>query len=337
MEWRLQIKLVLGLLAIANVSSLYNFTGMATTADTKFQLSVPIALVSMVKNEGDILEMWLEYHDAVFGVSNIVILDNFSTDGKTHIILDRWQKRGLHVRYKQGPYVKMGDLALRALRETFPHYKLALPLDVDEFLIAYRDGRPVPHKLLMLTQMEHMWQLGGPCFGFKQYYTSHPTMHNETVETVRYFSRNMYTIRHAKKIFWLQNLSQIAFGAHQGTVHEGEHEGMKCQSAMNKLGLLHYHLRGPRVTAERALRDCIALQYLPSSATMETLQAHIPQLETIVKRHAEDENAYNIAFHKVEELLRYAKQGDKAFVYPRTTDLEEVGTLAEIIAAVKNS
>jgi hypothetical protein len=66
----------------------------------------------------------------------------------------------------------MGDLACKALKETFPNYKLALPLDADEFLVAYRDGSPVPHKLLILMQLEHMWQLGCPCFGFRQYCTT---------------------------------------------------------------------------------------------------------------------------------------------------------------------
>jgi hypothetical protein len=337
MAWRVVSELLLLLLISVNVSAVYNVTGLATSSAAKFELSVPIAVVSMVKNEGDILGLWLEYHSALFGISNIIILDNFSTDTKTHAILEQYKRRGLQVRYKQGPYIDMGDLAYRALKETFPDYKLALPLDVDEFLIAYRNGSPVPHKLLILVQLEHMWQLGGPCFGFKQYYTSLPTSRNDTVETVRYFTRNTFTVRHAKKIFWLQNITHIAFGAHQGTLHEGEHEKMKCQSAMDKLGLLHYHLRSPRVTAERALRDCIALQYLPRSANLDNIKSYIPQLQSMVTQHAAEAHMYNIAFHKIEEILRYATLGDDAFVYQKSAALEEVGTLAEIIRAVKSS
>jgi hypothetical protein len=310
---------------------------MATTAEANFQLSASIALVTMVKNEGDILEYWLEHHASIFGASNIIVLDNYSTDTITHVLLEEWRKRGLRVRYMQGPYLSMGDLALHALKETFPSHQLTLPLDVDEFLVAYRDDLPVPHKLLILSHLEHMWQLGGPCFAFRQYYTSYPTLHNETVETVRFFTRDTHTVRHAKKMFWLQNLTQIAFGAHQGTLRGGEHEKMKCHSAMDKLGLLHYHLRSPRVTAERALRDCIALQYLPPTASLDGITEHIPKLQSMVKEHATSEHAYSVGSDKIEELLRYATQGSGAFVYKQTADLVEVGTLAEVIKAVKSS
>jgi hypothetical protein len=120
-------------------------------------------------------------------------------------------------------------------------------------------------------------------------------------------------------------------------LHDGEHERMKCHSAMDKLGLLHYHLRSPRVTAERALRDCIALKYLPHAATIDNIKSYIPRLESMVKKHTADEGAYNVAFHKIEEILRYARQGDDAFVQEKSANLEDVGTLAEIIQAVRVS
>lgn len=65
--------------------------------------------VTMTKNEGDILNYWLEYHSALFGVRNIVVLDNYSADNTTIGLLRAWKRRGVRVAYKQGPYDAMGD------------------------------------------------------------------------------------------------------------------------------------------------------------------------------------------------------------------------------------
>lgn len=138
-------------------------------------------------------------------------------------------------------------------------------------------------------------------------------------------------------MFWLQNITEIAFGAHQGTAKGGEHEHMKCRNAMDLLGLLHYHLRSPKVTAERALRDFIALYYLPSDATMGTLHLHQHTLRQLVEAHQKVDYLNNVAFYKIEELLSYSLHGDSAFVFPAHDSLMRVGTMAEIIRAIKST
>lgn len=133
-----------------------------------YTINITIAVVCMVKNEKDILHHWLDYHSALFGASSIVVLDNYSTDEKTLDILSEWSNRGLHVLYDQGPYVKMGDLAYAALMKLFPSHQLAIPLDIDEFLIVYRHGVPLPHRSSALMTLEYMWESGGPCFAFRR-------------------------------------------------------------------------------------------------------------------------------------------------------------------------
>ena len=40
-----------------------------------------IKVLTMVKNEEDIIEYWINYHGTIFGYRNIYIVDNYSDDG----------------------------------------------------------------------------------------------------------------------------------------------------------------------------------------------------------------------------------------------------------------
>lgn len=329
------------LLLLSSLIPLFSALPGDTSAVTQHSPShsdVSVALVSMVMNEGDILRQWLDYHSEIFGLSNIIVLDNFSTCNTTVGILKDYEKRGLHVVYEQGPYIDMGDLSYKAVKQILPEHKLALPLDVDEFLVAYTHGSPQANRSLIWKHLNYMWGTGGPCYGFKQYYSSYPVGANASLDTIRYFTRNIYQVRVTKKIYWLQQVSQSVFGGHvnaRGGAHEHENDRLKCRNAQDRLGLLHYHLRSPLGTAQRALRDCIALKYLPEHATLETIHDFTRLLRLLVLQHKLHEQANLVAFHKIEELLSYAEHGEEAFVYSRIDHLEKVGTLKEIIDTVK--
>ena len=40
-----------------------------------------IKLFTMVKNEDDIVEHWIQYHGELFGYNNLYVVDNESNDG----------------------------------------------------------------------------------------------------------------------------------------------------------------------------------------------------------------------------------------------------------------
>ena len=46
-----------------------------------------IKVLTMVKNEEDIIEYWINYHGTIFGYRNIYIVDNYSDDGTYDKIL----------------------------------------------------------------------------------------------------------------------------------------------------------------------------------------------------------------------------------------------------------
>ena len=44
-----------------------------------------VIMATMVKDEVDIVEHWINYHGKLFGYENLFIVDNMSSDG-THIM-----------------------------------------------------------------------------------------------------------------------------------------------------------------------------------------------------------------------------------------------------------
>ena len=40
-----------------------------------------VKIFTMVKDEEDIIEYWINYHGSIFGYRNLYIIDNMSTDG----------------------------------------------------------------------------------------------------------------------------------------------------------------------------------------------------------------------------------------------------------------
>ena len=67
-----------------------------------------VKIFTMVKDEEDIIEYWINYHGSIFGYRNLYIIDNMSTDGTYEKIM----------KYK--PFVKFDrNKCLNLLKETF--------------------------------------------------------------------------------------------------------------------------------------------------------------------------------------------------------------------------
>jgi len=93
-----------------------------------------IKLFTMVKNEDDIVEHWIQYHGKLFGYNNLYIVDNESNDG-TYEKIQKYSKYGVHIS-REPDYSKKGDI-MTNLMNTIGSYDIAFPLDIDEFIIYY--------------------------------------------------------------------------------------------------------------------------------------------------------------------------------------------------------
>ena len=90
-----------------------------------------IKLFTMVKNEEDIVEYWIQYHASIFGYNNLYIVDNNSTDN-TYNKIQKYSKYGVHISV-ENDYSKKGEIMTELINNAGT-YDIAFPLDIDEFV-----------------------------------------------------------------------------------------------------------------------------------------------------------------------------------------------------------
>lgn len=102
----------------------------------------------MQKNEGSLLESWIEYHAKLIGIENIFVYDNGSTDKDTIDILHAYSNRGLNVVFEYSTkkdFSMKGDILSAKIKklDTLGIYDFFFPLDCDEFLACDNDAGEV--------------------------------------------------------------------------------------------------------------------------------------------------------------------------------------------------
>ena len=82
---------------------------------------------------------WLYWHCAVFGCSNVVVVDHASTNPKVLAILEAYKTRGVTVETFRGAFGEKAEALSRAMRARADEARLLVPLDVDEFVVLEAD------------------------------------------------------------------------------------------------------------------------------------------------------------------------------------------------------
>lgn len=120
--------------------------------------SCRLAAVAMVKNECDIIELFVRINARVFDV--VHVLDHGSDDG-TPEILARLAAEGYPLRVTTVPGVayEQAEVTAAAVREVARSgdCDFIVPIDADEFLAPGDDGRPTPREVIasLLTHDRH--------------------------------------------------------------------------------------------------------------------------------------------------------------------------------------
>lgn len=106
-----------------------------------------VRCVVMQRDEAHLLAPWLRYHSYLFGLENLTVLDNGSTDTGVLATLDRAEAAGVQVlrQFKtQGDFANKGDHVANVIRwwDHVGGYDFAFPLDCDEFVAVWKEGGP---------------------------------------------------------------------------------------------------------------------------------------------------------------------------------------------------
>ena len=98
-----------------------------------------IACLMMQKDEGDLLEPWLQYYSALFGSESLYLWDNASTESNVCATLQNWQSRlgGLRLDLvTPADFRRKGVILGDKIKELDKNlsYDYYIPLDCDEFI-----------------------------------------------------------------------------------------------------------------------------------------------------------------------------------------------------------
>lgn len=92
----------------------------------------------MQKNEKDLIEPWIIYHANLFGLTNLYVYDNGSTEPNTLTLLKKYEKQGLNVDYSRSTkqdFESKGRIISSRIKELEKNqYDFFFPLDCDEFI-----------------------------------------------------------------------------------------------------------------------------------------------------------------------------------------------------------
>lgn len=292
-------------------------------------LKTKVAIVGFQKNELEMLDFWLGYHSSLFGATNIAILDNYSDDPRSLAILTKWSKEGVIVVFNQGPYEKKGQLTTNAFHEHFNSHGIAIPLDIDEIIVSYRDNIPMVNRTLIHSDVDLFITQGKPCGAFTQYFANQPLNTNETLNTTEYFSPEHAGEWYAKKYMRMEVLAGLDHGNHHAIMkYRITHD--HCQFDINHLGLLHYLNAEPKLKLRKSLQDCIGFGYLPNNMTVENLGQFGPTIEKM-------RNASVLqGEHKLKRVIKaYDEGADSLFSPIDKSKLVHLGNFADLLSAVK--
>ena len=100
-----------------------------------------VACLLMQKNERRLLEPWIAYHSALFGLENLFVFDNGSVDPVVIEILELYRARGLNVDYSfhtRADFEGKGSVIARTIQNLDAGEApcdFHFPLDCDEFVV----------------------------------------------------------------------------------------------------------------------------------------------------------------------------------------------------------
>jgi len=94
-------------------------------------------IFTMVKDEDDIIDDWVNYHGSMFGFENLYIIDNYSCDSTYEKLLN-FNKKNIPINIiRKQDYSKKGDYMTELISNYANEDDFCFPIDIDEFIVFY--------------------------------------------------------------------------------------------------------------------------------------------------------------------------------------------------------
>lgn len=231
----------------------------------------PLArVVLLTRDEYDLLDDWVAHHAALFGLRNIVIIDNGSTDPRVLRTYDRLRSAGVTVRVDASPFAQATQFMTRHMAELAaapdaPEF--LLPLETDEFMFirgpgaalsagAVRDAlAAIPADVSVVRYGAFLGSVVDPA---DPAYTPARGFDRPARQMTRFFDQGW-----DKLIVRASAFRCMTQWCHHAAVSRGR--TATCET----LGLLHFHDTGFRRLVERALLVMRSFGYVDTEAPLD--------------------------------------------------------------------
>lgn len=216
-----------------------------------------VKLFTMVKDEEDIIEYWINYHGSIFGYRNLYIIDNMSTDGTFEKIM-KYRKIGVQV-FRESDYKEKGNYMTRLIKnKRLGKYDIAFPLDIDEFIVHFDKTHNVINPEHTKNYINNYFKTDFNNFEvFKCNYietiitTPDPNGYKNALLENEYGRYNDY-----------KNLAKTFFNKHKwnGVLDHGNHYNTDNYK-LSDLCLVHYHCRSLEQMKKKVINNVKGLGY----------------------------------------------------------------------------
>jgi len=202
-----------------------------------------LAIVLMQKDEGALLQAWIDHHLAITSAELIHIFDNGSTCPRTHKILKEANQRGIHVSLefnRRSDFLRKGEIVCQAIQSIQANSEgtFVIPLDCDEFLGLHNED-DIEVKFDKYSIIKYLLKIDEHkgYFRIKQHYFNSP------------HEADLYHInrRPRKYFFGRSALESLDVGFHSPKLTESS-----CQNLCSDTNIVAFHYHNKNISIRRA-------------------------------------------------------------------------------------
>lgn len=248
-----------------------------------------VIISTMVKDEDDIIEIWINYHGNIFGYDNLYIYDNYSTDN-TYKICEKYKDKGVKL-YRARKYKWKGYYMTKVMKEN--NCDVFFPIDVDEFIVLCNKEKKQVSCKDIKNYVDNLSNLFPNNTFLKCNYLI-PLVTDNQKESINKFTISFLNERHGdlRKTIILNNENiDTNFVLDHGN-HLPNVDFSVCD-----ICYIHFHFRSNEQTLKKVYNNLKGLGY---KTDLENL-----------KEYAKDQNSMGI--HHINKLIKYLSNDAHSF------------------------
>ena len=248
-----------------------------------------IIISTMVKDEDDIIEIWINYHGNMFGFDNLYIYDNYSSDN-TFKICEKYRDKGVKL-FRARKYKWKGYYMTKVMKEN--NCDIFFPLDVDEFITLYDKNKKLINCKDIVNYVNNLSNLFPDKTFLKcNYLIPLVTINNE--DSINKFTNAFLNERHGdlRKTIILKNES-----IDKNFVLDHGNHLPNVDFSICDICYIHFHFRSNEQTLKKVFNNIKGLGY---KTDLESL-----------KEYAKDQNSMGV--HHINKLIKYLTNDGHSF------------------------